>query len=218
MRVKAFLTVVAVSAIFLLSSCAPVSRVIKQDAGALSGAEELRLAMAYESKEMLEPALKSYSRVLDIEPTEARAHFGMGNVYLKMRRYDEAEEHYKKAIELDPEKGAFYNNLAWLYIETANVITAMSMANRGMALDMERRYIYLDTLGVANTLIANYAAAEMYLKDAASSVPPSDVRGQLHIYTHLFEVYEKQNKKKEAAAVEEKLGILRSGVPVTPIP
>ena len=173
--------------------------------------------MAYESKEMLEPALKSYSRVLDIEPSEARAHFGMGNVYLKMRRYDEAEEHYKKAIELDPEKG-LYNNLAWLYIETANVITAMSMANRGMALDMERRYIYLDTLGVANTLIANYAAAEMYPKDAASSVPPSDVRGQLHIYTHLFEVYEKQNKKKEAAAVEEKLKILRSGVPVTPIP
>ena len=143
MRVKAFSGAFAVIAVFLLSSCAPVSRVVKQDAGPLSGAEELRLAMAYESKEMLEPALKSYSRVLDLEPTDARAHFGMGNVYLKMRRYDEAEEHYKKAIELDPSKGAFYNNLAWLYIETANVITAMSMANRGMALDMERRYIYL---------------------------------------------------------------------------
>src|SRR3972149_7207077 len=218
MRVKAFSDVFAVIAIFLLSSCAMESRVIKQDAGPLSGGEELRLAMAYESKEMLEPALKSYSRVLELEPSEARAHFGIGNVYLKARRYDEAEEHYKKAIELDPEKGAFYNNLAWLYIETANLITAMSMANRGMALDMERRYIYLDTLGVANTLLGNYAAAETYLKDAASSVPPSDARGQLHIYTHLFEVYEKQNKKKEAAEVGEKLKVLRSGVPVTPIP
>ncbi|MFZ3071842.1 MAG: tetratricopeptide repeat protein [Thermodesulfobacteriota bacterium] len=218
MRVKAFLAVFAVAPVFLLSSCVMESRVIKQDARPLSAGEELRLAMAYESKDMLEPALKSYSRVSELEPSEARAHFGMGNVYLKMRRYNEAEERYKKAIELDPLKGAFYNNLAWLYIETANLVTAMNMANIGMALDMERRYIYLDTLGVAETLLGNYAGAVRYLKEAAIAVPFSDARGQLHIYTHLLEVYEKQNKKKEAAAVEEKLKSLRSGVPVTPLP
>lgn len=61
-------------------------------------------------------AVAQYKRALEIDPREARAYAGLGNVYLDQKRYAESAEAYEKAIGINPEYTDVYMPLGLDYI------------------------------------------------------------------------------------------------------
>lgn len=59
---------------------------------------------AYENEDF-QTAILAFQRVLELDPNEANAHYGLGSVYMhwKVQEYDLAKEHLRKAMELAPE-------------------------------------------------------------------------------------------------------------------
>ena len=56
------------------------------------------LAVVYEGIGQLEQAIAQYQKALELVPTKSALHRDIAGVYWKMRRYTEAEPHYKTAI------------------------------------------------------------------------------------------------------------------------
>ncbi len=202
-------------ALLLLTSCSrQFVRVSKKSP--LTYTEHIRLATAYEAGGALGAAIREYNEALRLNPRSALAYFGLGNVYLKMQNHPEAERYYLKAIEIDPSKGVFYNNLGWVYIETGRYTDAYVTISRGLTLDTERSYIYLDSLGIIEMRRGNLVQAERLFEDAAIRTPPANIRGMLRIEEHLLELYTLMGDKEKAEQTREKIEDLKKGIPVVP--
>jgi len=62
-------------------------------------------------------ALREFLLAENIEPDDLNLQSGLGHVYLLKKAYIESEQHYKYALELDPQNPRTQNNLAALYVE-----------------------------------------------------------------------------------------------------
>ena len=180
---------------------------------ALSIDEHLRRGAAYEFEGRYNAAIREYRLVIDMDALDSRGYFGAGNIYMKTHRYNLAEGAFEMAIELNPDEGLYYNNLAWVYIETLRPVQAVVTASMALSRDIERRHIYLNTLGVASMAMGDYVTAEQYLKEAAVIVSTMDIAGQLSIYESLLMLYMRSNDEAMANVVREKLFDLRRGIP-----
>ncbi|MBI5560678.1 MAG: tetratricopeptide repeat protein [Deltaproteobacteria bacterium] len=185
---------------------------IEPQKGPLSFEEHLKLGTIYEQKGMLKSAVEEYKKAAELNSTSARPYFGMGNIHLALKRYGEAEADFRKAIDIDSTQGVYYNNLGWVYMETGRLIEAQTMVTRGLTLDIQNQYIYLDTLGLIETRFNNYEGAENLLKRAAADIPVTDIRGLIHIYTHLYELYLISGKTRQAEETRKKLDDLTKGI------
>lgn len=171
----------------------------------LSYEEHYKLASIYESKGENEAAIREYENAIKVYDKNPGAYFAEGNIYLRMKKYDDAERYYLKAIELDPSNGGYYNNLGWLYMETGDLKKAEAMAKEAAATDPSKAYIYLDTLGVIQTRENNFPEAEKSLNEAARLAPAKEKEGLKEIYNHLLDVYLKTNDSQKASLVRERL-------------
>lgn len=63
----------------------------------------------------LEEAEKAYLRAVDLNPKEARAYLGLGNVYAARNLADETIKAFQKAIELKPKLSEAHFNLGMVY-------------------------------------------------------------------------------------------------------
>lgn len=179
---------------------------------ALTYNEHMKLGGIYESKGEFELALREYGDAQAIDTKEPRIYFAMGNVYLKMKDYDNAEKEYLKSIELGAAPD-FYNNLSWVYIEKGQLTEARKAINEAVAsAQPEKTHIYLDTSGVVHMKAGEYPEAEESFMKAADSVPGINRNAYLAIYGHLVELYKKEGKTEEASIVEEKLKLYESAI------
>jgi Tfp pilus assembly protein PilF len=165
----------------------------------LSYEEHIELATIYEKRGETGLALREYKKAV-------RGY------------YLDAEDSFRKAIELDPNVGVFYNNLGWLYLETNRPIMADSVVRRGLVMDPIRSYIYLDTLGVVETRLANFGEAERLFNEALVHAPLVDTAALFHIYTHLLELYLITGDEKKADEAKDKIEELRRFEPFFPFP
>ncbi|CAG0964226.1 hypothetical protein GPROT1_01049 [Gammaproteobacteria bacterium] len=167
--------------------------------------EHMKLGAIYESKGEFLLALREYSDAQAIDTKEPGTYFAMGNVYLKMKDYDNAEKEYRKAIELGPSPD-FYNNLGWVYIERGQVGEARKLVEEALSsAPSGKSYIYLDTMGVVLMNAGEFEEAEESFMKAANGVGGKSREAYLAIYGHLAELYKKQGENEKAAIVEEKL-------------
>jgi len=65
-----------------------------------------------------EEAAANLRRALELDPRSARISFNLGQTYLLMRRWDEAEKHLDRTISLSPEHVAAYCWKALLYLRS----------------------------------------------------------------------------------------------------
>ena len=190
-----------------------------RDKSALSYDEHMKLGAIYESKGEYELALREFESALAIDKKEPGARFAMGNVRLKMKEYEKAEEEFLKSIEANPSSDA-YNNLSWVYIEQGRTDEARKFADKAVtAAQPEKGYIYLDTLGVALMNAGEYEEAEERFMKAADSVIGKNREAYLAIYGHLAELYRKEGNLEKASIVEEKLKLFEAaanGAPGAP--
>lgn len=189
-----------------------------KEPGILTFNEHMKLGSIYESKGEFELALREYGNAQAIDTKEPRVYFAMGNVYLKMKDYSNAEKEYLKSIELGPSPD-FYNNLSFVYLERGEIDEAKKSVRQAMSMaEPEKGYIYLDTLGVVLMKAGEFDEAEESFLKAANSVPGRNRDAYIAIYGHLAELYKKQGKTEEASIVEEKLNLYKTATEGTAKP
>ena len=75
----------------------------------------LDMGLLYEEFGEEELAKEKFLQILEIDPKEARAYYGLGVLYDERNQYEEALAYYKKAIEFDPDYDRAYFFAANVY-------------------------------------------------------------------------------------------------------
>ncbi len=127
------------------------------------------------------------------------ALFILGSIYERQRKYDLAEEQFKKVLAANPLNAAASNYLGYM------------LADRGVRLEESVKYIqkalqlepnngaYLDSLGWAYFKMNRYDLAEPHLEKAAHLIS-----GDPTIQEHLGHVYMRLGKKEQAREAWER--------------
>jgi tetratricopeptide (TPR) repeat protein len=124
-------------------------------------------------------------------------YFLRGSTYERQKKYDQAEEQFKKVLASDPQNAMTLNYLGYM------------MADRGVRLEEALGYVkkaleldptngaYLDSLGWAYFKLGKYDAAEENLLKAARQ---PNMGADPTVQDHLGDLYQKTGRLKLAAA------------------
>ena len=96
---------------------------------------ERDLANLYTDMGKYDEALKLYGALLTLHPDEAGLHHGLGRVLLKQKKYSAAQQELAKAVQLKPDLGEAYGDLAIAANENKDYATALK------ALDTRAKYV-----------------------------------------------------------------------------
>ncbi|MFQ5441645.1 MAG: tetratricopeptide repeat protein [Thermodesulfobacteriota bacterium] len=189
--------------LLFLSACA---HVVPEDGPLLTAGEHMRLASIYESRGEKEAALAQYRYAALADTSDPEPYFAMGNLNLKDKKYGEAEDQYKKAIARSPGEARFYNNLAWLYMETGRLEKARAAIGEALKKGGGKRYAYLDTLGIIEEKKKNFSGAERHFREALTLAAREDNKeGMRRIYEHMLKLYLTTGESDKAARVVREL-------------
>jgi tetratricopeptide (TPR) repeat protein len=83
------------------------------------------LGQALSSKGLMEKAIECYKRAIRINPENAEAHYNLGNIYLALKRPEEAEDEYEKAIKARPNFANAYSNLGVAFVQRGKIYLAL---------------------------------------------------------------------------------------------
>lgn len=121
--------------------------------------------------------------------------FISGSVYERQKKYDQAEEQFKKVLAGDPHNGMALNYLGYMLADRGvRLEEALGYIKRATAQDPQNG-AYLDSLGWAYYKMGNYVLAEENLRKASLKIPNDGT-----IQDHLGDVYFKTGRLKLAAA------------------
>ena len=141
-----------------------------------------------------EDALRQADKLIVRAEDRDSDNFLWGALYERQKKFDLAEEMFKKVIAGDPRNAAALNYLGYM------------LADRGLRLDEALGYVqkavrlepengaYLDSLGWAYFKLGNYDLAEQNLRKVGERMSNDGT-----IQDHLAELYEKKGNLKEAA-------------------
>ncbi len=138
-------------------------------------------------------------QALEVDPTFAKAYFGLGYLYARFNMDDTAIRMYKKAVDFDPNYAQSIHNLAFMYYRAGNYDDALEMYQKAISLDSQNA-IYEYNLG-------NLYYDKNQMEDAlqafqkASALKPDDP----DIYNDLALTYEKLGRKPEAEEYWQKV-------------
>ncbi len=126
----------------LAVGCASLPRISVHD-DPLSGAEHVKLGMAYEAKGETERAAAEYRQAMNREPL---ARLFLGNLLYGQGKLPEAEAEYRAALERLPNNPEVMNNLAWVLLKRGrNLEEAQGLAERAVS-RAPAQAAYQDTL------------------------------------------------------------------------
>jgi tetratricopeptide (TPR) repeat protein len=156
---------------------------------------QLVIAQVYSQAKHYPEAEAAAQKAMTLSPQpddQIRVRFILGSIYEREKKFDLAEEQFKKVLATDPLNGAAANYLGYM------------LADRGVRLDESVKYIqkalqtepnngaYLDSLGWAYYKMNRLDLAELNLEKAARlSDDPT-------IHEHLGRVYLGEGKKRQA--------------------
>lgn len=138
-------------------------------------------------------------QALTIDPTFAKAYFGLGYLYARFDMNDAAVRMYEMALRFDPNHADATNNLGMMYYQAGNYDDALQLFQKAVALnDQNADYeynlgsVYLDKDQPQDALDAF---------QKASGLRPGDPS----IYNDMAVSYEKLGKKQEAVDAWQKV-------------
>ena len=174
----------------------------------LSAQERVQLGAIYERKGLNDLALREYEAASEMGL--AFGVFAAANILYKEQKYDEAINGYLEAIEKDPDNPAYYNNLAWAYMEKGAFEKALVEAEQALKRATQDRHMYLDTAAVALLRLGDIDGAERYLDEALSVAPVENIAGLAEIYRHRIELYSIKGDDLKVSRAQEKLKALNN--------
>jgi tetratricopeptide (TPR) repeat protein len=185
----------------LLGEQGHVDEAIRELQGLLDGSPrdrdtQLVIAQVYSQAQRFHQAEAAALKALALSPdprVDVRAVFILGSIYEREKKYDLAEEQFKKVLAVDPLNGPAANYLGYM------------LADRGVRLEESVRYIqkaletdpnngaYLDSLGWAYFKMNKLDLAELNLEKAARIITNDPT-----IHEHLGRVYLQEGKMRQA--------------------
>lgn len=82
------------------------------------------LALSYQSSGKIKLALEQFEKALLIKNKDAATFSNIGNIYLDIQQYADAEKYYNRALKHDPLQSQAWNNLATCQLRTGNKVDA----------------------------------------------------------------------------------------------
>jgi tetratricopeptide (TPR) repeat protein len=144
--------------------------------GAGASKEELNRRI----RQRFDPIQKAYEDFLKRHPDHARAHVAYGSFLGDLHDEEGAEKHWKKALELDPQNPAVYNNLANLYGHIGPVTNSFAFYTKAIELNPLEPIYY-----------QNFAATiYLFRKDAGEFYGITEQE----VFTRALDLYEKAVK------------------------
>jgi tetratricopeptide (TPR) repeat protein len=138
-------------------------------------------------------AADEYRRAVQLAPKSAPAQFKLGSAYHALDRLDDAERHYRAAIEADGTYALAYNNLAALGAQRKRDLdAALKAAKRAVELGPNVAEFH-DTLGSVYLARGELDAAIAEFRRAAAAKPPVAAH-----YYHLGLALAQRSRKGEA--------------------
>ncbi len=127
------------------------------------------------------------------------AIFVQGSIYERQKKYDLAEEAFRKVLADDPKNAMTLNYLGYMLADRdTRVEEALGYIRRAVALDPQNG-AYLDSLGWAYYKLGKYDLAEENLRRASERINADPT-----VHQHLGELYQKTGRLKLAASNYER--------------
>ena len=108
-----------------------MERMLRLTMSRMTPREGLQLALARADFAL---ARKYAIPILDADPSDASANFGMGMSYFMERQWTRAEDYLRRCLLRSPKEPAVYNNLAVAQINTGRYEAALANARKALAL------------------------------------------------------------------------------------
>lgn len=158
----------------------------------------LTLAQIYEKAKDYASMAKSIDEAekLSDSPEEKESvHFMRGAMFEKMKRFDDSEAEFRKALAINPDNAGALNYLGYMLADrNVRLAEAHEMISKALEHDPHNG-AYLDSLGWVYYRMGRLEEAEKYLLLAIARVSRDPT-----VHDHLGDVYAKQGRLKEAIA------------------
>jgi tetratricopeptide (TPR) repeat protein len=164
--------------------------------------KEYNLGLKFVAKGNFLQAAAHFKEAISIYPDYLAARNDLGAQYLKLKRLDEAEEHFRIVLERDPKNFNAKFNFGLVQIERRDYADAISQLNQAMTIDGGRPVVHLWlgftlmemgdlpnaereltralVMGGSDCVAAHYHLARIYLKRGDSSEASRAVRAYLN--------------------------------------
>ncbi len=140
-------------------------------------------------------ALDEAERLSQSDDDKESVLFMRGAMYERMKKYEQAEEQFRKVLAMNPENASALNYLGYMLADRdVRLEEALQLIQRAVELDPYNG-AYLDSLGWVHYRLGNLEEAERYLRRALERVPRDPT-----VNDHLGDVYYRQGRVKEAIA------------------
>ncbi len=91
-------------------------------------------------------AVSGYRTALTRWPESLSARMGLGNSYYALGELKKSEAVFRETIQLHPEEGSAYNNLAQVFMEQGHYRDALAAAKKAVSLGGPLKAVYQETL------------------------------------------------------------------------
>jgi tetratricopeptide (TPR) repeat protein len=157
----------------------------------------------------------AYRRAQNLKSKDARAIYGLGNIYSDQQRWEEAEKSYRQAISLEPESPEAYIALSFVLSQpipgtslSERYTEAQTMARKAIQLDPKNAIAY-DQLGTSLELSGQIGAETQSAYQRAIKLDPNFASA----YAHLGRLLRRKGLVKESVAAYNEAVRLATDVP-----
>ena len=169
------------------------------------------LGQRYMERGDLQTALQKLQLALKFDPDYANAHTVIAVLYEKIDNLPLAEANYRKAVELEPKRGAPNNNLGQFLCSRGNYAEGETYFRRAVADPFyETPDVALNNAGVCAIKAGNNAAAEVDFRDAVKRNPTN-----AEALFQLASVLYRENKAFPARAFIQRFDALGHATPAS---
>lgn len=157
----------------------------------------ITLGNIHRNNEDYASAAKAYERAIDLlknpDRTQWRVFYYSGISHERLKQWDIAEKHFRRALELSPDEPMVLNYLGYSMIEKKiNLQEAMDMVRKAVELRPNDGYI-IDSLGWAYYQLGDYEEAVAQIERAVELLPSDPIIGE-----HLGDAYWRVGRRLEA--------------------
>jgi serine/threonine protein kinase/tetratricopeptide (TPR) repeat protein len=162
------------------------------------------LGFVYNGTGKYEEAAAEFEKASVLEPTLDDAAAGRARAYVNLKRLDDAEKAYRKAIALRPNYWANYNRLGNFYLMQGRSDEAAQMYSQVISL-VPDSFVGYNNLGLARLQQARYAEAVPLLERSLEIRKTSDATSNLGTaYFALHRYADAAHAYEQAAALNDK--------------
>lgn len=130
------------------------------------------LADAYRAKGDIDKSIQTYSSVIQLDPQNSTAYYGIGKSYLSVGQKDSAIKYLMKCLELEQKNIFALTDLSDIYLINKDIQKAFEYADRAVKLNIP---FYKSYLAMANVMLlkgSKQEAENWYKKSLDLNAPP----------------------------------------------